>query len=256
MKHRFVVCDVDGTLLQKGESVVDDNIIEEIRRLVKEGVHFCVASGRSYAELEKLFSKVKDLIYFVCLDGAVAIKDENIIFGKPLKVSDLKKISDNWNFKNEISLVLYGRKNNYHIGKNDGFLSYLIDAFNENVSEVLSLSDIKEDIYKVSLYGETSSDMERMKNYITNNRLLKEIYDDGMWHDYIGTSTDKKEAVSYLQKLNNIKYEETAVFGDNVNDMGLLRCGLFSFAMKNGSNEIKRIAKFETDSVLSELKKF
>lgn len=255
MKHRLVVCDVDGTLLQKNESVVSYNIINEIKRLVDSGVLFCVASGRSFAELEKLFCDLKDDIYFVCLDGAVALKNNEIVFMNPLDENRIKKVFEYADFKNKASFVLYGSRMNYAISEDEEFLSYINSAFNGKLSVVNSYDEINEEIYKISVCGNLFDKMQRFNSLVTSNRLLKKIYDDDVWHDYIGVNTDKKNAVEFIQKLNNIKYEETAVFGDNTNDMGLLRCGLSSFAMKQGSLEIKRIAKYETDSVLSELKK-
>ena len=255
MTHKLVVCDVDGTLLKKGETVINKYIIEEIRRLTGKGTLFSVASGRSYAELKKLFSDVEDLIYFVCLDGSVVFKNGEVVFNTPLIKENIRKVLNITDLGKNGSYVFYGSENNFYFGENEDFLSYLYNAFNGKVFKISSFDEISEDIFKFSICGENIPSMARTANYINTNRLFKNIYDDGLWRDYIGVYADKKEAVSYIQKINNIKYEETAVFGDNINDTGLLRCGISSYAVKGGNLNIKRIAKFETDDVLNELKK-
>ena len=52
---KLIVSDIDGTLLPYGQSELDIELFELIRRLRSAGVTFCPASGRQYHSLRALF---------------------------------------------------------------------------------------------------------------------------------------------------------------------------------------------------------
>ena len=67
---RLVASDIDGTLLRNGAMEISPELFEHIRRLEREGVLFCPASGRQYQSLRRLFAPVADRIPFLCENGA------------------------------------------------------------------------------------------------------------------------------------------------------------------------------------------
>ena len=78
-KIRLVLCDVDGTLLDKGQTVVSSAVFHTIRQAVSCGVQFVIASGRSYPDLKSLFAPVVSIVSFICCDGcpfAALMKEE------------------------------------------------------------------------------------------------------------------------------------------------------------------------------------
>lgn len=80
------------------------------------------------------------------------------------------------------------------------------------------------------------------------------------WLDCVPVSSGKGTAVEFLQQALSIGKEETMAFGDNQNDMDMLRCAGKSFAVANARDELKEIAtgicgSYGEDGVLRELKK-
>ena len=78
--------------------------------------------------------------------------------------------------------------------------------------------------------------------------------------DCIPKTTDKGVALSELQQMLHISPKETMVFGDNINDIGLISQGHHSYAVANAREELKKHAKhvigsYKEDGVLHELKK-
>ena len=59
------------------------------------------------------------------------------------------------------------------------------------------------------------------------------------WVDCIPKTTDKGVALRKLQHRLGISYEETMVFGDNLNDIGLIKQGKYSYAVSNARPELK-----------------
>ena len=79
------------------------------------------------------------------------------------------------------------------------------------------------------------------------------------WMDCTPHGADKKSAVAFLQEYLGITPEETCTFGDNINDIEMLKSAGVSYAMANAREEVQKAAKkvcpsYEEDGVLSILK--
>ena len=59
---KLIVADFDGTLMQYGEKCVSDRVINKIKEYLDNGIHFAVASGRTYSELSALLKEISDEI--------------------------------------------------------------------------------------------------------------------------------------------------------------------------------------------------
>ena len=62
-----------------------------------------------------------------------------------------------------------------------------------------------------------------------------------------------RTALAVLQRHLHINREETMAFGDNENDVELLRQAGLSYAMKTGNPCVLRLADRAADDVISEL---
>ncbi len=109
------------------------------------------------------------------------------------------------------------------------------------------LSDKNGDIVKIIAKNEDIS--KRQAEYIRINRLLSLIYDDFGIKEYVGYGINKGTVLSQILTKFNIDKREVIVFGDNYNDMQMLKAIPNSYAMKNSKNEIKRICRYQTDDV-------
>lgn len=61
-------------------------------------------------------------------------------------------------------------------------------------------------------------------------------------------NVDKGVALSEIQDLLKISIDETMAFGDNINDIGMLKRAGESYAVANARQEVKDVAKHITDS--------
>ena len=64
-----------------------------------------------------------------------------------------------------------------------------------------------------------------------------------------------------LQKKWNITSEETMTFGDNYNDIEMLQCAKYSFAMQHSEEGVKKCANYvagdnNEGAVVAQIKKF
>ena len=62
---KLLITDVDGTLLQKGEAAVGENIKKKLRAFIASGGTVAIASGRTYRSLSLLFGDLAENVYFI-----------------------------------------------------------------------------------------------------------------------------------------------------------------------------------------------
>ena len=77
---------------------------------------------------------------------------------------------------------------------------------------------------------------------------LKVTLSGNQWLDTMERSVNKGAAVKILQDGLMIRPEETVVFGDQMNDVEMLKQAYYSFAVANARPETKQAARFLADS--------
>ena len=80
------------------------------------------------------------------------------------------------------------------------------------------------------------------------------------WLDIMEKGVNKGAALNTIQESLEIFREETMAFGDNLNDLELLAAAEESYAIGNAREEVKKAAKYVTDTnvndgVLKEIRK-
>ena len=78
---------------------------------------------------------------------------------------------------------------------------------------------------------------DRVPFYFTDKRKCIQV---------MGKSVNKLNSIEKIREKFNFTKDEIAVFGDDVNDMEMLSEYPFSFAMGNGSDKVKKAARFVT----------
>ena len=78
----LIASDIDGTLLQGGQTRLDPALFDVIERLEQHGIRFAAASGRQYTNLRRLFAPVADKIDYICENGSLVISDGSVLTGR------------------------------------------------------------------------------------------------------------------------------------------------------------------------------
>ena len=78
---------------------------------------------------------------------------------------------------------------------------------------------------------------------------IKVVTSGNIWIDFIAPGTNKGAALSNLMKLFHVKPEECMAFGDQYNDLEMLKLVGHSYAMSNSAPGVSYYADEVTDSV-------
>ncbi len=190
---RMIFCDLDGTLLPAGCDNIPAETLAQVKRLVDKGVLFCVASGRPYSSLKKFFGPLYRRIIFICLDGALIMHRDCVLYKK--RIENPSELLDN-----TIKAVLYSRTAEYILPADMPF-SRRMDTVNRAGGEV----------YKIALYGESEPGPHTQICYKR----------DGIC-EFVSRGTDKGVAAKLVMEKFRVAREQTASLGDGDNDLPLL----------------------------------
>lgn len=244
-KIRMIFCDVDGTLLPRGKSRISEEVFSAIKKAVASDIYVCIASGRSYPDLKELFSPVKNDVTFICNDGASIVRCDNVLYSSPLDKSMVKCMSKT--YKNDYkAMAVYAKDYTYYISDTE-------DNLPGQKTDSESIPSIPGNIFKVAFLGFSQKARIKLDNLGVKAGILNNVYNDPDWTEYIKAGTNKGVAAEYLQKHYNCSISQTAAFGDNINDLEMLRRARVSFAIENGNADVLRMCKYKTNNVSNEI---
>ena len=233
---KLVASDLDGTLLFKGAQSLPEEIFPLIRQLKKMGILFVAASGRQYANMKKMFRPVVDDMAF----------EQELV----------REIAENI-YDKEGSEFTCSTKDFYYIRpKTEHFRDLMINVVGNVCKEINSFEEITEPCMKLAVYerGGLQDDTIHYWNERFGDKCTV-VTSGTAWVDFIPFDTNKAKGVEKYQEILGIRPEECIVFGDEYNDIAMLKSVPYSFAMAHAKDGVKQAAAYETERVETILKK-
>ena len=213
---KLIACDLDGTLLPRGEKRLSAEVENKIKSVISNGVNFAVISGRDYPSLCRVFDFRSDDIYYVCCGGSVCIKGGKTLYSKPVTaesvIAAIKASKQSGK-----GLVLCSDKAVYVYGNSD-FVSFVKRMYGDDAIEIHCNRGVASPVYKISFYGETAE-----KSLEPNALGLKLFYNRNGWEEYVSRIAGKMEAFSDLRMRVSVLASETVAAGDDLCDVGMLK---------------------------------
>jgi Cof subfamily protein (haloacid dehalogenase superfamily) len=245
---KIVASDIDGTLLPEGTMEINKELFSIIRKLNKKGIVFVAASGRSIESMEMLFEPIKNEIYFVSENGAfVKYKNEELSF-----VTLDRKAAEDFVYCArkipDVNIVASKKDMLYIEGDNEELYNRLVYGYHNNVEVIDDVLKIKEEFIKISLYKKNAINDIAEDLIKTWGDRMHTMIAGPSWLDCVGLDADKGKALQIIQKKLGVSYKETMAFGDNHNDIGMLKQAEESYAVENAMEEVKKIARYITVS--------
>lgn len=252
---KLICTDIDGTLVKDGTFELNPEYYKVIKELKKNGILFCAASGRPYSSIRKMFEPVLEDIYIICDNGACVL-----INGEPVYVESidrdlsLKIIGEIENIKDCHTYVSCVNKG--YVDKNAMELyEWLVNGYRIDMELIEKMPEKlpeKDPILCIEMYHPTQA--EKMAE--ESGLLKKWNGKDGLrmgcagnqWMHINSQGADKGQSLLRLGEILQINYEEIMVFGDNINDLGMLKNGYYSYAIGNARDEVKAAAKYIADT--------
>lgn len=245
---KLVVSDLDGTLLNS-QGKVSSLFFELFKKLQQKNIYFCAASGRQYNSIVDKLSTIKDQIYIIAENGAMAKSGNKLLLLNALDANKITKIIPTLRNIDNANIVLCSEDAAYIESTDPKFINLFQEYYHsfhivDNLLEIVKTIPI----LKIAVHHFTSSEefIYPAIVHLKNNYLLKV---SGLhWLDISDNQANKGNALRHVQKILDVQKSETIVFGDYHNDIEMLQEADFSFAMENAHKDITALANYSTKS--------
>lgn len=245
---KLVASDIDGTLLPEGTAQINPEIFEVIRKLKERDILFAAASGRHYTSMSKLFEPVKNDIIFITENGAYVCCRGYTMLEQVLNweqvcqwVREVRRIPGT-------SFTLDTKEGFYTESSDPEFLDLIRKGYRSRIDQVEDALSRELKVNKMAVYRkENIGEVARLLIPRWEDRLHCVISGD-VWVDFMNMDTNKGNAIRSIQKTLKISPDETMVFGDNHNDLEMIRSATESYAVGNAAEAVKKAAKYVADT--------
>ncbi len=242
-KIELIVCDIDNTLPFE-EGKISERTLETAKNIMGKSIAFCLASGRHYSDMRMIADNID--CFYIANDGALCISNNHVVSENPIPKTTICEIFS----RTKASCLFYSLLNVYCYSDDEKFISENRERY-DNFRVVRNREEIVESVYKVAFF--TDNDFDPAIRYTTANKKLSRVYNNAGWKEFVEYGVNKGTALKILMKELGVNEKNAAAFGDNINDMEMLKAVRHSFCVKNAKNEVKRMCKYKTDDILNTL---
>lgn len=266
MTGKLIFFDIDGTVWD-WVRVIPPSTVEAMRKLHENGHIPLICSGRAKGNIRD-----KRLLE-MGFEGMVAACGSHVEYrGKVLR-SDLvdpklvKTIVDTAR-ETRVPIVLEGPDKHWISGvgfEKDDFVTMMYSDLGDDAivlgeyTPSMTINKFSGDVITCSDYRTFKARLEPYFSFIEhpitpdmNIRPDKDVNSIKMVFEAVIPGTSKAVGIKQLCEYLGTSPEEAIAFGDSNNDLDMIKCVGTGIAMGNGSDALKALADYVTDSVLDD----
>lgn len=250
---KILAIDIDGTLIEKGHEMSEENR-KVLNRLMKDDFLVGLASGRQISAIDTLWEEWgldKDFDFYIGMNGAM-LKDTNrnknfddglMSYEQAKRIADHLKelnIPTNYYCEDDVSHILGENEAvRKSIKRNKHFKFNFINSIEE-------ISHLR--VYRV-LFRIEEELMPMLQNYVKEHPFPEEF--DGFRTDHecyevMLNGVSKGKALEDYCKMNNLTLNDAYAFGDTSNDVTMLKA-CHGVCLANGTNDAKEVSEYITE---------
>lgn len=248
---KLFVFDIDGTLVPFGENFIPEPTKEALNRILRRGDVVCLASGRPYVGIKKIFDTLEEGNKFIIGSNGAALftYDGKKLYEVTVKKEEFVRLYERYQ-NSGISIYAYDDDNGIAYFDFDKWIAFELQLNHltktyqmKNPEEYIRLQTI----HKVMLASEeevSSNIMLDPQDYQNYNVMRS----SNIYLEILPKQADKGICVDALVAHLHLDPKDVYTFGDGGNDVGMIK-RYTGIAMGNASNELKIHAKHVTKTV-------
>lgn len=255
MKNIYI-SDLDGTLLNRSAEL-SEFTRTNIKQILKANVPFTVASARSVKSIQQMFAGIDLLLPVIEFNGAFIT---DLKTGKHIKINAIDneifiKLQKRYAKENRSYFVSgfngFDDKLYYDKTANKGQEWYISDRIKNKDPRLEKIDDINqienEKIVCITIIDTYDNLIEEFNNLMKvpeiEVHLQENPYSPGWhWLTIHSEFATKDKAIKIVKDIANLNDAVLTVFGDNTNDIKMMKAADISIAVENAKEDVKNIA--------------
>ncbi|MBO7485457.1 MAG: HAD family phosphatase [Spirochaetaceae bacterium] len=234
MEIKLILCDLDGTLL-RSDKTISDKSVQVLEQCRSNGILIGFSTSRGRANIIPFEAKINpDII--ICNGGASMVCRGKLIYTKTFTLEETRRMlaaaykvcGDNAEITLDTLDSIYWNR------KNDKSTDY---DWNSDYDD---FRDFKEPAMKICVQTDDKDTAQKIAASVPGCDMLP--FSDIPWYKFSAANATKEAAISFLCEYLKITPQNVIAFGDDHNDIGMLKmCGT-GVAMGNAIAEVKAVA--------------
>ena len=244
---RLAAFDIDRTLVSAMTNTIAPETVDALRQLQKNGIKTAIATGRQWQQLPKAL-KALNFDYYILLNGTnIADSAGNILYRTGLNLEDARSLEQEF-LAEDCSLYLRFVEGMYPVLPRDREVPFgikLEEIPEELLEGLLMRSPMDRGEPPLAALGQIPRGEEE--------RFSRRYPDMDFLPVYNGKNTDinpkgvsKGTGLVQVCRLLGIDVSETIMFGDDINDLDIIRTAGIGVAMGDAIEEVKAVADYIT----------
>lgn len=242
---KLIASDVDGTLLPEGTADLNPELYDVILKLKEKGIVFAAASGRQANSVKTVFAPVEQEMYFITNNGGyVTYRDEVLA----CRAFDGKTIEEILAYVRSLENTFYlvtSPDGDYTDCQDKEMLEWLREGYRIHIDQIGDVMEKADCLVKISAFlkdKDAAKEAVPAKTFFEGKAMVTAAGDH--WVDFTAPGSEKGNALKELQERLHVTAEETMAFGDNNNDIGMLKNAGESYAVSEAREEVKAVCKY------------
>ena len=229
----IILSDLDGTLFHDDKSI-SDFTKETIRCVQEKDVLFGICTSRAKINAVKFLDGIKPDILITNGGGIVYYQDKKI-YDCEFSVEEIRKLI-------AATFEVFGKDIVISADNEHALYSNSREELGDKFWTFNDFSDFRETCMKMCIESLNKEKVEKVVSVIGLDQIDYLPFSDIPWYKLSKKAATKEKAITELCRHLNITSSKIAAFGDDFNDIGMLKlCGK-GVAMENAIAEVKDAA--------------
>lgn len=254
MNNKILFVDLDATLLCDDKTISARNR-EAIQRMLDQGHYLALATGRPVANARIVARELGLTMpgcYMVAFNGAVLYdcSADRVLLKRTIPIEVVQELFERakkaglyiQTYNNtDVLTSKHSKELDYYISKSH--ISYklspnVLDALEEEPQKVLLIALERQE--RLAKFQKDNLKWEKGK--------CNSFFSCKEYLEYCPLNTSKGTGVEYLTRVLNMPPDCTVAVGDEQNDISMIQTAHVGVAMKNGIDELKKVADYVTEN--------
>ena len=239
MYRKLIITDLDNTLLRSDKSI-SEYTVSVLQKCRERGYGIAFATARSEPAMERFIEKINpDVI--ISNGGAVIRANGNIIYQNTMSEEDVSRIIQMcYRFTESKGLITLDCDKGY-------FCNFVPnDPDRYNGYKYCDFEIFKNPAYKITAELEREEWGAEIIQTCPDCTVIS--FTGENWRRFAAKGSDKETALRMVTSYMKIDLCDVVAFGDDTNDLGMLKLAGTSVAVANAINEVKAVANYIADS--------
>lgn len=229
----IVLSDLDGTLFHN-DRTISDYTKQVIKQVQAKGVLFGVCTARAKINAVKFLHGIEPDILISNGGGLITYRGEKI-YNCEFSVEEVRRLINK-------TFEVFGKDIIISADNEKGLYSNSTEELGDKFWTFNDFSDFREPCMKLCIESLDKEKVEQVANCLGEGVIDFLPFSDIPWYKLSKKDATKEKAIEALSKYLNIPLSQIAAFGDDFNDIGMLKvCGT-GIAMDNAIEEVKKAA--------------